>query len=83
MSLSSLRSYWILLTFKRTTKWNLKKHKYKTKKKFKGYTDINALLITFLVRFATLILIIGFVLNKISNMINTTQSFKEGHADLS
>ena len=47
MSLSSLRSYWILLTFKRTTKWNLEKHKYKTKKKFKGYTDINALLIAF------------------------------------
>ena len=47
MSLSSLRSYWILLTFKRTTKWNLEKHKYKTKKNIKGYTDINALLITF------------------------------------
>ena len=35
------------ITFKRTIKWNLEKHKYKTKKKFKGYTDLNALLITF------------------------------------
>ena len=35
------------ITFKKTTKWTLEKHKYKTKKKFKGYIDINALLINF------------------------------------